>query len=58
MFCFVFLQGTWTKLSQEGMLNWHSSREVVGEKMDMKKEVEQMRKREEEAEIYWCRHGV
>lgn len=45
-------------MSQEGTLKWHSSREVVGEKMDMKKKVEQMRKREEEAEIYWCRHGV
>lgn len=49
-------RGTWLKLSEKGMLEWLSSREVVGEKVDMEKEVEEMRKREEE--IKRCRRGV
>lgn len=51
-----FKRGTWLKLSEKGMLEWLSSREVVGEKVDMEKEAEEMQKREEE--IKWCRHGV
>lgn len=33
-------------MNEKGMLEWHSSREVVGAKMDMEEEVEKRRERE------------
>lgn len=45
-------------MNEKAMLEWHSSREVVGEKMDMEEEVEMRRELEEEGGLKQCRHGV